>query len=237
MKQYYLYEGAQQQGPFSFEALKEKNVSADSLIWHEGLNDWQKAGEIEELKILFKAGPPPVPVAFQNPPIPSSKVDYQAQPSYDNQKSNKLFGINKNAFIVGILGIAFIICITAFSNYNDNKETEVRQNAAVEEALQEQNAKLAELERLEKERKERERQLAIQNRIKEINSSLDVAYKNLDSAKRTLNDVSGFKLLRSSGERHEQISEAEDTVKSWENEVKTLEKEMIKLNPNWSANQ
>ena len=229
MKQYYLYEGAQQQGPFSFEALKEKNISADSLIWHEGLDDWQKAGEIEELKVLFKAIPPPVPTAFQSPPIPSSTINYQAQHSYDNQKSNKLFGINKNAFIVGILGIAFIICITAFSNYNDNKETEVKQNAAVEEALQEQNAKLAELERLEKERIERERQLAIQIRIKELTGLLDTAYQNLDKAKRNLNDVSAFKLLRSSGEMHKQISEAEETVKSLEKYTKELEQELKSL--------
>lgn len=47
--EYYIIIDRQQYGPFSKEALKEHNVTADSLVWRAGLPDWVKASALPEL--------------------------------------------------------------------------------------------------------------------------------------------------------------------------------------------
>ncbi|WP_116789251.1 DUF4339 domain-containing protein [Flavobacterium psychrotrophum] len=42
MKQYFTYLNGEQAGPFSFEQLKSKNLYRDTLVWFEGLAEWQK---------------------------------------------------------------------------------------------------------------------------------------------------------------------------------------------------
>src|SRR5450432_3636469 len=58
MKKYYLYDGATQHGPFNFEELKEKNISAETSIWFDPMPGWKPAGEIEELKDIVIHMPP-----------------------------------------------------------------------------------------------------------------------------------------------------------------------------------
>src|ERR1051325_8908101 len=59
MQKYFLHVNNKQQGPFSLEELKQKNISKDAPVWFEGQPDWKPAGEITELKALFTAVPPP----------------------------------------------------------------------------------------------------------------------------------------------------------------------------------
>tara|TARA_B100000035_G_C21032260_1_gene569093 strand:+ start:272 stop:898 length:627 start_codon:yes stop_codon:yes gene_type:complete len=85
MKYYYSTNGVDQNGPLTFEELKREGITAETLIWHKGMNEWQKAGEIPKLKILFeketiilskpktKIPPPPVrrPSVRNSLPSPS----------------------------------------------------------------------------------------------------------------------------------------------------------------------
>ena len=64
MKQYYIHLN-QQEGPFSLEELRAKNISPDTPVWYEGLNDWSIAGKIPELRSVVKATPPPFVSASQ----------------------------------------------------------------------------------------------------------------------------------------------------------------------------
>ena len=59
MKKYFFKDGSTQLGPFSFEELKNKNITADTPVWYEGLDQWTTAGNVEELKELFTLKPPP----------------------------------------------------------------------------------------------------------------------------------------------------------------------------------
>jgi membrane protease subunit (stomatin/prohibitin family) len=63
--QWYLGVNGQQQGPFDAQALKQGvqqgQVTAQTLVWKEGMQGWQPAGEVAELKPLFGAAPPPLP--------------------------------------------------------------------------------------------------------------------------------------------------------------------------------
>ena len=48
-------------GPYTLEELAEKYITADVLVWREGMDDWKKAGEMEELQDIVKQLPPPPP--------------------------------------------------------------------------------------------------------------------------------------------------------------------------------
>ncbi|EJF08883.1 DUF4339 domain-containing protein [Pontibacter sp. BAB1700] len=59
MKNYYLInEEGQQEGPLSFEELKNLKISRDSFIWYEGLEEWKRAGLLNDFNSYFKLPPP-----------------------------------------------------------------------------------------------------------------------------------------------------------------------------------
>lgn len=47
-------------GPLSFDDLKKENITGETLIWFEGLDDWTAAREIVELNEIFELMPPPI---------------------------------------------------------------------------------------------------------------------------------------------------------------------------------
>lgn len=111
MKKYYLYNGARQYGPFSFAELKHQYLLRDTPVWYEGLNEWVKAGSVEELQeILPPAAPPPFVVSNNSQgntvtPLPS--------PTADPLKTRFL---NKVLLITGILVLlllALVIVVVA----------------------------------------------------------------------------------------------------------------------------
>lgn len=61
MKKYYLHDGQAQQGPFSIEELKEKQLSKATPIWFDGIENWTTVGEVEALKEIVNVPPPFVP--------------------------------------------------------------------------------------------------------------------------------------------------------------------------------
>jgi hypothetical protein len=58
MKQYFYSDGKEQFGPISFEELKDKNITAETLIWFEGLEEWISAKHVQEIKEFFEVTPP-----------------------------------------------------------------------------------------------------------------------------------------------------------------------------------
>jgi TM2 domain-containing membrane protein YozV len=63
---YYIAAGSVQQGPFAVEQLRGMGLHADTLVWAEGMAQWQPAGQVAELQPLFTAAMPPA-VASLNP--------------------------------------------------------------------------------------------------------------------------------------------------------------------------
>jgi hypothetical protein len=55
---YYLHDGEERHGPFSFAELKAKSITKSTPIWREGLDDWTKAGLLDELSSFFVSVPP-----------------------------------------------------------------------------------------------------------------------------------------------------------------------------------
>ena len=49
MKKYFLQNNGQKDGPFSLEELKALKISPNTLIWYEGIKDWEKISNDKEL--------------------------------------------------------------------------------------------------------------------------------------------------------------------------------------------
>ena len=70
---FYVAANGEQAGPVSGENLKQCGVTKETLVWCSGMADWEKAGNVSELKPLFEEVPP-IPSVSPVPPVPSSPV-------------------------------------------------------------------------------------------------------------------------------------------------------------------
>ena len=50
---YFIITNGVQQGPFTLDELRQHNISSETLVWTEGMSQWEPAWQIEELKALF----------------------------------------------------------------------------------------------------------------------------------------------------------------------------------------
>lgn len=66
MKEYYYLIGKDQKGPFTIEQLTDKGLTNETLVWTEGMENWQKLKDVTELVQIIKpkSVPPPPPADF-----------------------------------------------------------------------------------------------------------------------------------------------------------------------------
>lgn len=66
-KQYYIASGKDHLGPFTLSQMKDKKLNPETLIWYEGLAQWAKAEDLEELKeaIPVIVSPPLTPIQVE----------------------------------------------------------------------------------------------------------------------------------------------------------------------------
>jgi hypothetical protein len=74
MKRYFYLNGQDKEGPLTLEELKQKDINLKTLIWHEGLDDWKEAENVDELKEIFELCPPPI-IANNDTNTSNSKAD------------------------------------------------------------------------------------------------------------------------------------------------------------------
>lgn len=53
--EYYYIQNNEQRGPVSFEELCSMDLQPNTMVWHEGLTDWQEASKLPELAPYFAA--------------------------------------------------------------------------------------------------------------------------------------------------------------------------------------
>jgi hypothetical protein len=124
---YYIGINGTQQGPFKLQELLSRGLRADSLVWAEGMPDWQRADAVPEVAALFQA--PASAVAQSAPPQPSepapapnhfAPVGSEAAPGANASQQHGMLGyqsyaeVPKNGFAVAsmVLGIvSYPMCI------------------------------------------------------------------------------------------------------------------------------
>ena len=90
MNQYfYVGSDGNQKGPVAADNLKAYGVTKDTLVWCNGMTEWTKAAEVEELAVYFTApgAPlvstvPPVPVPPATPPTPNMQTTDRCPDNY-----------------------------------------------------------------------------------------------------------------------------------------------------------
>ncbi|CAN5589261.1 SPFH domain-containing protein [soil metagenome] len=64
---FHIASDGQTQGPFSMDQLREKvssgNLTRETQVWRDGMDGWSRAADVDELRSLFPATPPPLPPA------------------------------------------------------------------------------------------------------------------------------------------------------------------------------
>lgn len=70
---YYIIENGQQYGPFTFDQLRARNITDETIVWHEGMAKWGKAKDVPSLRPLLQMGTPP-------PPHTPNYAQYAQQP-------------------------------------------------------------------------------------------------------------------------------------------------------------
>lgn len=71
MDYYYLDADMRQVGPVSLDDLVASGVTSDTMVWHEGLEEWAKAGNLPEVvKAMERKARPATPEKPQAPESP-----------------------------------------------------------------------------------------------------------------------------------------------------------------------
>jgi hypothetical protein len=106
MKEYFFYDGQKQIGPISKDKIGEYNFTEDTLVWFDGLEDWIKLKDIEELR-RFIVKPPPIP-----------KTKLQDSQLSKKEKANPLLPSKKQIgyYLIWIVLLVFLYLLTLTDN-------------------------------------------------------------------------------------------------------------------------
>ncbi len=234
MQKFYIHKDDQQQGPFSIDELQDLKITRDTLIWFEGTDNWKKAIEIEELKEIFNSIPPPIQSkkVVIPPPLVDKKFKEKTKPNIDHnpiKKNTTLIIVVIIVIVVGGLGIYF---------YSDQQAKQAEIHREIEEQrklLELQNAKIqeqADIEaaRLTEEQKQKRALDAAQRQadLENLKYEYDQAIINLRAAKISLEEIQEFQLLRSPAEKEQEVQAELEIIRSWENEIDRLQKQIDK---------
>lgn len=116
--QFFIIENGQQVGPLTIAQLAEKKIKGETLVWREGMPDWQPAWKVDELRYILNENTsvPPVPPV---PPVQQNPQDYQAS-NLSSQPSQKK---SNNHMALKILGGLIILVLVLMAATNPSKET------------------------------------------------------------------------------------------------------------------
>lgn len=94
MKQYFFCDASgQQRGPVSLETLKNCGITPSTLVWCEGMPQWEAAQNVPEVSVIFNApGGRPTPP----PTTQQSNQDNWNQPNPGNNQGNWGNNMNQN---------------------------------------------------------------------------------------------------------------------------------------------
>ncbi|MBN9285305.1 MULTISPECIES: DUF4339 domain-containing protein [unclassified Flavobacterium] len=121
MTEYFLHDGVNQLGPFLIDELESKNITKDTPVWHEGLDDWKKAGEIDALKLILNKRPPQFQKQDIQPPI------HKTNAVIENNKGQSFNQIRKIGFV--ILLVLIVIFVVDRINYQRNQDNRINELA------------------------------------------------------------------------------------------------------------
>jgi hypothetical protein len=123
MKKYYIVKNNEQNGPFSLDEILSSDIKSNSLIWFEGMQNWERAENIDELKILFRSMPPPIPKVQEEKVY---KVEAELTKKKKKEKlikpETEIMAAKEIMFNLKLIGFALIIGILSFPLHFELKD-------------------------------------------------------------------------------------------------------------------
>lgn len=100
---FYIDAEGKQKGTFTAMELKEEHVKADTLVWTQGMEQWKRADEVDELKYLFSGTH-----YYTAQPMPSepSQGTYAYGPTHQEQPMPKTWLVESILLTI----LPFIFC-------------------------------------------------------------------------------------------------------------------------------
>ena len=98
---FFIIENGQQAGPFTIAQLAEKKITSSTLVWREGMPDWQPAWKVAELRYILEenrtdanrtTAPNDGEATHEGPAVPPVPPTYQQGNDY--QQHDKAFQEN-----------------------------------------------------------------------------------------------------------------------------------------------
>jgi len=231
MKKYFLHDGTESSGPFDFEELIAKKIKPKTSVWFVRIDQWKFAGQIPELDSIFKVTPPPFQPVNENP---------KAQKVAIQKEQKQIFGLSRPTFFIICAAIVLLIGISYLKNLQENRSRELRiknhktevenyQLELKEKEIEEQKKMQAEAEKAAAERALQDQKEAKTDRIIEIDKLIAISQSNLETLKRKLSQASGFKILRSSAEKKEELNALQLQIDSIYKDIDQLKIESNQL--------
>lgn len=226
MKKFYIEQNGAQSDALTLEELKSNRITRETMVWTEGMVNWEKAGDLPALEEIFKSIPPPIATREEMPP-PIRHFTSQTE-----EHKSSFFSVNRGKILtVSMTIVGILVLFFSFGNKTvHDVEVQTSDNTYLieqqQQQLEEQNLKIKKQEAIERARTEKERQ----NKIQELNNQIFEAESQVEIAKKKINDASAFKLLRSSSDRNQQINNANENLNYWEDVVISLQKDLKKIN-------
>jgi hypothetical protein len=105
--EYFFADGAQQHGPHTLEQLASMGLKPETLVWRDGLPEWQQARMLPELASLFAASPRPVQhSASAVAPAPLAALPYQPSGTASGNPN----GMAIASLVLGIVSLVTFLC-------------------------------------------------------------------------------------------------------------------------------
>lgn len=224
MKTYYINNGNDNAGPFTFEELKKQQIKENTLVWHQGMDEWKHAIDVVEFAPFFRAISPTIK---QSNTAPAEEVA---------KASKTIFGIKKSYFFLALGFLAIMITVLVLNIIQSNKRNELdlknKQtefgNEQVELEQKESNEQRIQQEiqkRIASENNNKRRKDSITIRLSEIKAFLIEDKNQLAEAKNSLSEVGN----QSESTTEEQIRLIQNDIANWKREIDQLENESNRL--------
>lgn len=220
MRKFYIEKNGQQSGALTLDQLIENGVTRETMVWTEGMANWDKAGNVADVQSIFTSIPPPLYTAVPPPINIASHVE-----------RSSFLGANRSKILMLSTAIVFVLVLVYSFGSKSSSDMEIQtfENSAIiqqqQQQLEEQNAKIAKQEAIERVRAQKEKQ----NKINDLQIEVYNTQRQIEQAKSDLNNATAFKLLRSSSERNNDINLANENLSIAEENLRILKAELKKL--------
>ena len=122
MKKYFYSDGKEKHGPLSIDELEQEDITNDTLIWFEGLEDWTPARDLDDIKPILEINPPPIDTSEEEPILETEKKQENFQKPLKIGLKEASRGWLIAGFVFSILGgyLGVIIVFNyAFGKYKE----------------------------------------------------------------------------------------------------------------------